>query len=87
MNNLTVELCMGSSCFARGNAKALGFLESYIEKHNLAERIDITGHLCLGTCSGGPNIKIGGTLHQNVNPDSVVSLVQEALKNLETSNG
>lgn len=80
MIRLPIELCMGSSCFARGNAKALENLERYIEKHNLADRIDISGHLCLGTCSDGPNMKIGGVLHQNVRPESVVPLVQQALE-------
>lgn len=87
MNTISVELCMGSSCFARGNAKALEYLESYIEAHQLSDRIDLSGHLCLGTCSGGPNVKVGGVLHQNVSPELVVPLVSQALKAQEDSDG
>jgi NADH:ubiquinone oxidoreductase subunit E len=83
MNNLVVELCLGSSCFARGNAKALAILESYIEEHGLASRVELAGHLCLGSCSQGPNIKIGGVLHSAVKPDQVIPLVREALERME----
>ena len=81
METMVVELCLGSSCFARGNAKALGYLESYIEKNNLAQHIELTGHLCLGTCSQGPNIRIDGVMHSAVKPEQVVSLVNDALTN------
>ena len=87
MKTLTVELCMGSSCFARGNAKALEYLEAYIESNNLAKFVELTGHLCLGTCSAGPNIKIDGNLFQNVSPDAVVELLQQALTAREVCYG
>lgn len=79
MNTLVVELCMGSSCFARGNAKALGYLESFIEQNGLAERIELTGHLCLESCSHGPNVKIGDITHTSVRPEEIVALVKQAL--------
>jgi NADH:ubiquinone oxidoreductase subunit E len=31
----TVKVCMGSSCFARGNLENLNFLETYIKENNL----------------------------------------------------
>jgi NADH:ubiquinone oxidoreductase subunit E len=86
MKTIEVEFCMGSSCFARGNAKSLEFLEAFIEANNLGERVSLSGNLCLGTCSQGPNIKIDGKLHTSVKPEYVVSLLQEALKE-EPNNG
>lgn len=79
MSTLVVELCPGSSCFARGNAKALGDLESFIRQQDRSNRVELCGHLCLGTCSHGPNIKIDGVLYSSVNPDQVVSLLHETL--------
>lgn len=87
MNTVTVELCMGSSCFARGNAKALEHLEAFIESNKLTDRIDLSGHLCLGNCSEGPNVKIDGILHQHIHPESVVPLVRQALEAREVSDG
>jgi NADH:ubiquinone oxidoreductase subunit E len=83
MNIIEVELCMGSSCFARGNAKSLEYLESYIASKNLSDSVHLSGHLCLGTCSEGPNLKIGETLYTQVRPESVVALLEDALSGLQ----
>ncbi len=45
MNTPGIELCIGRSCFARGNANALGYLESHIEKNGLSDHVELTGHL------------------------------------------
>ena len=31
----TIKICMGSSCFARGNDQNLEFIEKYIKENNL----------------------------------------------------
>ncbi len=31
-----IRICMGSSCFRRGNRKNLEFIETYIEEHGYA---------------------------------------------------
>ena len=56
---LRVELCMGSSCFARGNSSTLMGLEGFVEENGLSDRVDLEGHLCLGKCNTGPHLKIG----------------------------
>lgn len=87
MKVVEVELCMGSSCFARGNAQALAHLESYITARTLTDRVQLSGHLCLGTCSSGPNIRIGGQVYQQVNPETVVSLLERVLGEQEALDG
>lgn len=78
---LKVELCMGSSCFARGNSSNLIGLEEYIEHNGLADRIDLEGHLCLGKCSTGPHLTIGDKEYSGItDPDAVADLIREALE-------
>ncbi len=79
MEKTTVELCMGSSCFARGNSQALSILENYIAEHHLEDRVDLIGHLCLGACSQGPNIRIGTVQYAGVRPECVIDLLVEAM--------
>lgn len=79
MDKITVELCMGSSCFARGNARTLTMLENYIAEKNLSDRVDLVGHLCLGACSLGPNVKIGEVTHSGISSECVIDLLREAL--------
>jgi NADH:ubiquinone oxidoreductase subunit E len=79
MRKIIIELCMGSSCFARGNSLALANLEAYIEEHHLEQNVELVGHLCLGDCSRGPNLKIDSQQHAGVRPECVVDLLVEAL--------
>jgi len=79
MEKILVELCMGSSCFARGNAKTLTMLETYIAEKNLSDRVELIGHLCLGACSIGPNVKIGDVTHSGISSECVIDLLSDAL--------
>jgi NADH:ubiquinone oxidoreductase subunit E len=81
MNNkkITVTICMGSSCFSRGNAAALTRIEDYIETSQLQERVELTGSLCMEDCSQGPNIIIDGTVYSKVHPDCVIDLLHHHL--------
>lgn len=84
MEKVTVELCMGSSCFARGNAQTLTIIERYIAEHNLEDRVELIGHLCLGACSKGPNLKIGENTYCGIQSECVLDLLVQALQKAET---
>ena len=77
---ITVELCMGSSCFARGNSEVLQAIENYMSENDLDGRIELVGHLCLGRCKDGPNIKIDGTDYSGLTPDEAVAIIAKALE-------
>ena len=83
MKKVRVELCMGSSCFARGNSQALTNLETYIAEHRLEDRVELVGHLCLGSCSAGPNLKIDDVAYSGVRSECVIDLLTEALNKAE----
>ena len=57
----TIKICMGSSCFARGNSKNLQIIQNFIEKNHLDAEIQLTGLRCCNNCSKGPNITIDDT--------------------------
>ena len=79
-NNITVELCMGSSCFARGNSEVLQAVEAYINEHDLQDRVELVGHLCLGRCKEGPNVRIDGIDYSALSAEEVVALMVKALE-------
>ncbi|AEV29875.1 NADH:ubiquinone oxidoreductase 24 kD subunit [Sphaerochaeta pleomorpha str. Grapes] len=85
MEKVKVELCMGSSCFARGNSQALANLESYISENHLEDRVELIGHLCLGACSSGPNMKIDDISFSGVRSECVVDLLIDALNRKDNS--
>ena len=77
---ITIEICMGSSCYSRGNSRALEIAENYIQANNLEGIIKLSGKLCLGNCSDGPNIIINENLHKNCEPECITDLINHYLK-------
>jgi len=59
---IDITLCMGSSCFSRGNGKNLPHIQQFLKDHGLAAHITLKGCRCGTACAGGPNIWVDGTL-------------------------
>ena len=76
---VTVELCMGSSCFARGNNFVLSDLENYIDENGLNDDVELVGHLCLGKCNNGPHERINGVEYSAMSSDCVIDLLKKEI--------
>lgn len=77
VNNIVV--CMGSSCFSRGNNKNLEVIEEFVRINNLTAKVEIAGNLCEDKCNKGPNISINGKLYNSIDPGSLVELLHHLL--------
>jgi NADH:ubiquinone oxidoreductase subunit E len=77
---IVIEVCMGSSCFSRGNRRNLDLLQEYLREENLEEVVELRGRLCSGSCKKGPNITIDGQLYSGVTP-SLLKTLLETLRN------
>lgn len=75
MAKLNITVCMGSSCFARGNARNLELIENYIKDNGLETDIDLCGNHCEGKCAKGPNITINGVEHNGVDEDKILEIL------------
>lgn len=73
----TIKVCMGSSCFARGNSKNLQVIQSFLESHNLNAEVELTGLRCCDCCSKGPNITIDGTEYNNVESGMLYDILEK----------
>lgn len=78
-DKLTIALCMGSSCFARGNNILLERLEDLIKERGWEERVALSGLRCEDRCSQGPNIKINGVLYQALDEGALLDLLESKL--------
>ena len=58
MTKHNITVCMGSSCFARGNQQNLETIENFIKENGLEAEIELSGSRCEGKCVTGPNEKI-----------------------------
>ena len=74
----TIVICMGSSCFARGNKRNLKIIEEYLAGH----RIDctLTGRGCVGKCRTGPYLSIVGDIFERGDSESLIDLLEAKLK-------
>lgn len=74
---LNITVCLGSSCFARGNEEHLSFIEEYVRDNNLEAKIDISGSRCEGKCADGPNITINGILYSNITREKLKEILDK----------
>ena len=51
MNQTSVDItiCMGSSCFSRGNNRNIEVIQSFLSSRHLPGNAELAGHLCEGT--------------------------------------
>lgn len=61
-----IVVCLGSSCFARGNSEVLAVLQQYVQNKGLSSSVRLAGCLCQDECKQGPNLKIDGEFHHNI---------------------
>lgn len=72
---ITVTVCMGSSCFSRGNSAAAEAIQRYIAEKGLQGKVAVRGCLCEGECKSGPNIRVDDTLYANVSVDMAIDII------------
>lgn len=79
-----ITICMGSSCFARGNERNLAVCEEFLTARGLREDVDLelAGSLCTGNCANGPVVIIDGKVHTRVDRE----LMRELLEKLFTKD-
>lgn len=77
-----IIICLGSSCFARGNKELLKYIQKYIRQKELSDKVKFRGDHCFEMCSDGPNLRIGGKMYHNVNKENIIEYLMEGLKDL-----
>ncbi len=78
--NSRIQICMGSSCFARGNSKNLQVIMQYLKDHNLDVKIELSGLRCCNQCAKGPNMTIDGVEYHNVDAGTLVDILDKTFK-------
>ncbi len=75
-NSVEIVVCLGSSCFARGNSENLAILQKYVQIPGSSISVRLTGKLCQDQCKDGPNLMIGRDIYHNVTPAKLRELLQ-----------
>jgi NADH:ubiquinone oxidoreductase subunit E len=79
-----VIICLGSSCFARGNKHIVKLVNDYLRERNLVNEVKFHGERCFGTCANGPSLKIDGKLFDRQNEEHIIALLDEFFSELSS---
>lgn len=83
MHEISVVICMGSSCFSRGNNRNIEAIQQYLAERGAAGRVKLAGHLCENQCRQGPNVVIDGQATAEADPVTVVGLLDRYLSSAD----
>lgn len=75
-----MQICLGSSCFSRGNKDVVLFIKEYLRKNHLEDRVVFKGARCMGRCSNGPNLIINGVITEGVTHAKIESILEKELE-------
>ena len=75
-----ITICMGSSCFARGNEKNLEFCEKFLAERGLQDEVDceLAGSLCTSNCAVGPVVIVDGKTYTHVDQAVMKDVLESA---------
>jgi NADH:ubiquinone oxidoreductase subunit E len=77
MQKRTIKICLGSSCFSRGNSANVKVIKQFIQDNSLDAQLTFTGRLCENMCSRGPVIVIDDKVYENVNMSRLYKILKE----------
>lgn len=77
-----MQICLGSSCFSRGNKDVVNFIREYLRKNHLDDRVIFKGARCMGLCSNGPNLNINGVTIEGVTISKIEGILEKEFSRL-----
>ena len=82
INKTQIKICLGSSCFSRGNRELVEVVQKYIRANNIEDKVAFSGDHCTSVCHDGPNIRIAGRLISNVTLANIIAILDKNLKDI-----
>lgn len=75
-----INICLGSSCFSRGNNANVDVVKKYLREHDLEAEVTFSGRLCENMCARGPVVVINGKVYEQVSLSKLYKILQEEFK-------
>lgn len=71
---ITIQVCVGSSCFLRGAMNVISEIKQLITEHQLDDKIVLKGNFCLERCTDGVTVMVEEKLFTGIKCDDVPAL-------------
>jgi NADH:ubiquinone oxidoreductase subunit E len=75
-----IKICLGSSCFSRGNNVNVEVVKKFLREHTLEAEVTFSGRLCEDMCNRGPVIVIDDRVYEDVNLSRLHKILEEEFK-------
>ena len=73
-----ITVCIGSSCHIKGSRQVVEQLQDLIAKHNVGDRVELSGTFCMGKCQQGVCVTVDDTFY-SVPPYTAEAFFKEAV--------
>jgi len=70
-----IQICLGSSCFSRGNKQLVKIIDQYLTDNNLRHLVHFHGAHCFSSCDKGPLLHIDGKEYNQMTEEKVIGLL------------
>lgn len=57
---MKVVVCIGSSCHIKGSRSVVETLQTLIARHNVGDKVELSGTFCMGKCREGVCVSVDG---------------------------
>lgn len=78
-NKVEIVICLGSSCFSRGNKKTVNLIKAYLKENQLEDKVYFHGSHCFGDCEKGPMLRVDEEVFHHVTPENVLYILESKL--------
>jgi len=59
---MTIEICIGSSCYVKGSDKVVLLVKEILVNRGLDAKVELKGSFCMNACTQGIGVKIDGKM-------------------------
>jgi NADH:ubiquinone oxidoreductase subunit E len=82
-DRIEMQICLGSSCFSRGNKDVVMYIREYLKRNHLDDKVIFKGSRCMGHCTNGPNLRINGIITEDVTLSKIEGILEKELSTLK----
>ena len=81
---ITLEICIGSSCYVKGSNQVVKIIKNLLEEKNLKDKFEVKVYFCMQACQDklGLGIRVNGERIEGVNLQNAREIIEEKLSGL-----
>lgn len=80
IQKIELTICMGSSCFSRGNKRHLQIIQDFIKEYALEDYVTLQGSHCFGLCSEGPVLQANGRIYKYIDEQKLYDILNDVFQ-------